>query len=128
MHWTFARSKIPNYFRVTTEGSMNVSDLEKMFLEIPVAAGWESGLPILFDNRQLDISGGYDEMRNASKVLERRIGLLGTGRVASLMDSPEDFGRSRQIVTMMNPEETTSVVHTFYDEKKAISWVIGPFC
>lgn len=106
---------------------MNVSDLEKMFLEIPDAAEWETGLPILFDNRRLDITGGYDEMRNASKVLERRIGLLGTGRVASLMDSPEDFGRSRQIVTMMNPEETTSVVHTFYDEKEAVSWLIGPF-
>lgn len=106
---------------------MNVSDLEKMFLEIPAAPGWERGLPILFDNRQLDISGGFEEMREASKVLERRIGMLGTGRVASLMDSPEDFGRSRQIVTMMNPEEATALVHTFYDEKKALSWVLGPF-
>src|SRR6476620_6258545 len=127
MQWRFARSKIPNDFRVTTEGSLTVAELEKMFLEIPNAPGWERGLPILFDNRALDLSGGAAEMREASKVLERRIGSLGTGRVASLMDSPEDFGRSRQIVTMMNPEEATALVHTFYDEKKALSWVLGPF-
>ncbi|HMJ08399.1 MAG TPA: hypothetical protein VK468_05305 [Pyrinomonadaceae bacterium] len=125
MQWTFRRSLDPEYFRITSNGTFFVADLEKLLDELPNAPDWSSGLPILFDNRNLNMgSGEHNEMREASVVLANHIDLFGTHKIASLMGSHDDFARSRQIISMAEPH-TKTVVHAFYDEHEALAWLLG---
>ncbi|HMJ07816.1 MAG TPA: hypothetical protein VK468_02355 [Pyrinomonadaceae bacterium] len=127
MQWAFTRFRDPDYFRVTNTGIFMVADLERLLAEIPAAPEWEHHLPILFDNRDLDMNeGDFAEMRKASEVLIRHIDLFGCPRIASLMGTPGDFGRSRQIISMTEAKASTAV-NTFYDECEALTWLLsGP--
>ena len=124
MEWTFDRYRDPDYFRITTAGVFEVPTLVKMFAELREAEGWAPDIPLLFDNRKIDMQGDFAEMQKSSRVLDDFISGGGAVRVASLMGSPADFGRSRQIITMMGAESDAFAVETFYDEAEAMKWLL----
>lgn len=124
MKWEFEFIKVENYIRVTSEGIFTAQDQQRLVEELMLQSYWRKGMPVLFDNRNLDYSsGGVEAIKEASSYHKDNDTRIGNGKAALLMKSVTDFRLGRQY-EMFTDEEISVNVHIFLDENQALRWLL----
>jgi hypothetical protein len=125
MHWTVQLPTRDGYAVVTTSGTFDVGDHERMIEDIVSRPGWRPGTDVLFDHRGLDFGdAGYREMQRAGANHLRHEPRIGAGRAAVLVRSPSDYGRGRQF-EMLTEGRVSAHLCIFLNEADALEWLAG---
>ncbi|MBS1794951.1 MAG: hypothetical protein JSS81_13910 [Acidobacteria bacterium] len=114
------------YLRVTTCERLLVDDQQRMFNEISALPEWTDGMPILFDNRLLDLSVSDSNLiRDSVQVLLNFCRKNPATKIAGLVDSTVNFGFGRQFEIIFEIEGGVKF-HLFRDEIQALGWLMQP--
>jgi hypothetical protein len=125
VNWNIEYVEAQNYIKITGEGVFSIEDHSRVFQDILANEHWEPGIPILFDNRNLDFGvTNVSIIKRASDNYSRVSNRLGNGKTAMLMKSLIDFGRGRQF-EMLSEEKCQMNMCIFLEEEKAISWLVS---
>ena len=125
MEWIIEYVEAGNYFRVIGVGLFSIDRHFQMFDDIVSHDRWKPGMPLLFDNRQMDFTGiDFTVVRQASSNYERIADRIGNVKSAMLMKSISDFGTGRQF-EMMSVDKGTGEMSVFIDEEEALSWLLS---
>lgn len=101
MEWTFEYSDRERCLFVTTTGKLLIDDQEEMFRQISLYPEWNSTVPILFDNRLLELSeSNYDLIRQSAQINEEFIKVNCIDRLAGVVNDGVNFGVGRQFATL----------------------------
>lgn len=125
VEWKIELEADGKVLRVTTTGFFRLEEQERMFEEVAVHAGFSVGLPVLFDNRLLDLSGSDAEtMRQSVAIVQRFIGAQQVERLAGLVDAGVNFGVGRQFQLLTEASGGHGFC-LFKDEQLALRWLHG---
>ncbi len=125
MKWNIGLSADRTYIVITTEGQFTLADQRKMFLDLSAFQAGSPDLPILFDNRHIEMTGSnLNIIRESVIIVQDFIRSHGVSRLAGMVNEGVNFGVGRQFEIM------TDVVgghgfRLFHDENLAISWLRG---
>jgi len=125
MKWGFDFSEIKNrYLRVNIDGQLIIEEQKRMLDEITGLEAWHPEIPILFDNRKLDMSQANSQIiRRSVTVLIEFTKNLPKTKIAGLVATDLNFGFGRQFETLYEIENGASF-RIFRDEKIAIEWLL----
>lgn len=125
MKWGFESSATGNrYLRVNINGQLIIEEQKRMLDEIAGLAQWNPETPILFDNRNLDLTQTNSEIiRLSVTVLIEFTKNLPKTKIAGLVATDLNFGFGRQFETLYEIENGASF-RIFRDETTAIQWLL----
>lgn len=111
--------------RVTTGGPFELRQQRKMFEELGAHPAFSPGLPVLFDNRQIDMRGSdMDVIRESVDIMHEFMAKLRIQRLAGLVDSGFNFGVGRQFEILTDVAGGHGF-RLFKDEQLALRWLRG---
>jgi hypothetical protein len=125
MEWRIDLQGDGKLIRVTTNGPFQLRQQRAMFEELGAHPGFSQRLPVLFDNRRLDLTGSdVDLIRQSVEIVQEFMRTQRVERLAGLVDGGVNFGVGRQFETL------TDVVgghgfRLFKDEALALRWLRG---
>ena len=127
MNFEIDFSSLPEYVRLTVEGTLQIEEFKKMWSEVLSPGDWKAGTPVLLDCRRRVLTSA--ETRDlashlADFYLSHDSQFLAC-RVASLIGGPENFSFSRRLEYALNIRGSSIVLKTFYGESTAIGWLTG---
>lgn len=124
MKWEFEFLLSPDYLRVTVQGLFTLEKQTEMFEEISALNEWHSGMPILFDNRQLKMTGVNESAIKRSVDIMRQFSVKhSTTKIAGLVGSGVNFGLGRQFETYTDIGGG-KFFRLFKDENMALQWLL----
>lgn len=101
MEWTIEYSDPERCLFVATTGKLLIDDQKEMFRQISLFPEWNRTVPILFDNRLLELSGSnYDLIRQSALLNEEFIKANSIERLAGVVNDGINFGVGRQFATL----------------------------
>lgn len=114
-----------NLATVHLSGKACVEDLCDVAKAIIASPGWMSGMNILSDYSELDLSQlTGDDIERFAKTLSPDRKRLGNGLCACVSANPQNFGLGRMWEIFMEQNSDLRVC-VFYDLKKAQKWLLG---
>jgi len=123
MEWRIELQGDGKLIRVTTSGPFRLRQQQQMFEELGAHPGFAPRLPVLFDNRRLDLTGtDVHVMRQSVEVVQEFMRTQHVERLAGLVDNGVNFGVGRQF------EILTEIAgghgfRLFKDEALAVRWL-----
>ncbi|MBS1792854.1 MAG: hypothetical protein JSS81_03310 [Acidobacteria bacterium] len=97
-----------------------------MFEEITTLDEWQPGLPILFDNRRLEMFAVDTQIIRQSVVIMQKFSRRHPAtKIAGLVATNLNFGLGRQFETFTEIEGGTGF-RLFRDEAQAVEWLQQP--
>ena len=125
MEWVIKYVETQNYLKITVTGLFSINEHFKIFEDIISHEYWKPGMPLLFDNRQLDFTGiNFKVVSQASSNYERISDRIGNLKAAMLMKSLSDFGTGRQF-EILSDSKGPGEMRVFLDEKEALLWLLN---
>ena len=125
MEWKIELEADGQVLRVTTNGFFRLREQERMFEELAVHAAFSPGMPVLFDNRVLDLSGSDAEtMRQSVEIVQRFLRAQRVERLAGLVGAGVNFGVGRQFQLLTEVTGGHGFC-LFKDEELALRWLHG---
>lgn len=125
MEWTIELQGDGKVIRVTTNGPFQLRQQREMFEELGAHPRFSQSLPVLFDNRQLDLSDSdVDVIRQSVDVVQEFMRAQHVERLAGLVDSGVNFGVGRQFETLTGVAGGHGF-RLFKDEALALRWLHG---
>ncbi len=124
MEWTVEFEAHPRHVRVTTRGIFLVVDHLRMIEDILGRPFWAPDTAVLFDHRQLDMSGAtYATMEAASRNHLQHDDRIGSGKAAVVMASAADFGSARQFEMLVDGQVAANL-RVFLSPTEAMRWLL----
>lgn len=125
MEWKIEREGDGKVLRVTTTGSFQLRQQERMFEDLAGHPAFSPGFPVLFDNRALDMKGSNDDtMRQSVEIVQRFMRAHRVERLAGLVDAGVNFGVGRQFQILAEMAGGSGFC-LFKDEELARRWLHG---
>jgi hypothetical protein len=122
MNTTIDDSTLPEFLRFVNTGTVETGDFARMWDQILSLENWQPGVNVLFDNRKLKVAGnGYELTTEAAKYFISKINVIGTGKIAVLMEKEENLQFGQQFNYQIG--RTEQRVQYFLNESEAIGWV-----
>lgn len=126
MEWEFKFLSSPDYLRVTVKGQLTLEKQIEMFEEILSLAEWRSGMPILFDNRQLEMKGVKGPLiSDSAKIVQEFYLKHPMTKIAGLVVEGVNFGLGRQFEIYTDVKGGADF-RLFKDENLALEWLLKP--
>ena len=123
MEWHIEILKDPELIMVTTSGQFSLDAQHRMFQELGRVPGLQRGVPVLFDNRHIDMAGASpDIMRSAVETVQSFIRTHKVERLAGLVNAGVNFGMGRQF-ELLTEVAGGHGFRLFKDATLAIDWL-----
>ena len=111
--------------RVSTSGLFQLGQQRQMFEELGAHPEFTQRLPILFDNRQIDMRGSDESViRKSVDIVQEFMRTLHIERLAGLVDKGFTFGVGRQFEILTDLAGGNGF-RLFNDEQLALRWLRG---
>lgn len=125
MEWRIEPLRDGRLIRVSTGGPFQLRQQRQMFEELGAHPAFSHGLPVLFDNRQIDMSGSDVNMIQQSvEIALEFMRKLHIDRLAGLVDEGFNFGVGRQF-EILTEIAGGDGFRLFNNEQLAIRWLRG---
>lgn len=125
MEWTIELQADGTVIRVSTGGPFQLRQQRQIFEELGGHPAFSQMLPVLFDNRQLDMSGSdVNVIRQSVDIAQEFMRKLHIGRLAGLVDKGLNFGVGRQF-EILTDVAGGGGFRLFNDEQVALRWLRG---
>ena len=124
MEWRIELQDDGRLMRVTTCGPFQLRQQRQMFEELSAALA-SSPLPILFDNRQIDMrSSDENAIRESVDIVQEFMRRLHIERLAGLVENGFNFAVGRQFEILTDLAGGNGF-RLFSDERLALRWLRG---
>src|ERR1044072_183286 len=124
MRWNFELLSSNNCLRVATEGTFTLEEQSRMFLEIQLFDQWQPEIPILFDNRHIEMKEvNLEIIRKSVEIMQRFSHNYPVCRIAGLVNEGLNFGLGRQFEIVTELEGGTGF-RLFKSERMALEWLL----
>jgi hypothetical protein len=111
--------------RVTTRGPFQLAQQRRMFEELAAHPASTQRLPVLFDNRRIDMSNSDENsIRQSVDIVQEFRRKLRIERLAGLVDKGFNFGVGRQF-EILTDLAGGGGFRLFSDEQLALRWLRG---
>ena len=125
MKWSIEYQEKLQFAVITYEGQLVVEDCIKAIAELLFRDFWQPGSNLLVDCRRVAFKDiGLDDLRKVLDFHRTKNELIGTGKVAVMVDSLCHYGIARQYELL-----AADLVHTeimvFRDEVETVRWLVG---
>lgn len=125
MHWRIEPEADGRLIRVSTAGPFQLRQQRQMFEELGAHGAFSEGLPILFDNRQIDMRASDENaIRESVDIVQEFMHKLHIERLAGLVDAGLNFGVGRQFEILTDLAGGHGF-RLFKDEQLALRWLRG---
>lgn len=124
MNWSIEYLKAQNILLILTSGVFSLELQRKMFEEIAEHENFSKSMPLLFDNRLIDMNRADAEtIRMSVLVLQNFYRLKSKSKIAGLVNRTDvNFGFGRQFETISEFGDEVEF-RLFVDEAIAIQWL-----
>jgi hypothetical protein len=114
---------MPHYLLVTTEGTVNVHDFDRLLTTVTRSPEWVAGTAQLVDHRDLDPAGlDSSGIKKIEQVVEKYRDNLGNGPCAFVVKDEVGFGFAR-MYEMIGGDTIHKDVEVFYSIEEAGDWL-----
>ena len=121
--WTIDRLDAPEMFRVRLGGEFNVAAVRRMLDELSEKKGDFPFVPVLVDNRGLDLSGvSDDDLFSVGGIFLVHNPSFAYSKFALLMNPGSNVELASQFEIIARPV-SDSIFSVFSDEEKALQWL-----
>jgi hypothetical protein len=125
MEWRIELESDGRLLKVSTGGAFQLRQQRQMFEELGAHPACSQRLPVLFDNRQIDMRGSdEDAIRESVDIVQEFMRKLHIERLAGLVDKGFTFGVGRQFEILMDVAGGNGF-RLFNDEQLAVRWLRG---
>ncbi len=125
MEWRIELQGDERLIRVSTHGAFQLRQQRQMFEELAAHPAFSHPLPVLFDNRKIDMSGSdVNVIRESVDVALKFMRKLRIERLAGLVDTGLNFGVGRQFEILTDAAGGEGF-RLFRDEQLALRWLRG---
>lgn len=125
MEWKIEYVEVHNYVRITAKGLFSIHNHLNFLEDIVSRKFWKPGMPILFDNRNVDFGKlDLNQVMQASSNYQLIAEKFGGSKGAMLMKSISDFGTGRQF-EILSENKGSVEMHVFHDENEALEWLLN---
>lgn len=125
MDWRIELQSDGSLMRVTTSGLFQLRQQQQMFDELGAHPAFSHRLPLLFDNREIDMSSSdINVIRQSVDILQEFMRKREVERVAGLVDAGVNFGVGRQFEILADWGGGRDF-RLFNDEQLALHWLRG---
>jgi len=127
MDWRFEHVESPEFIRIVSSGDFCSTQFAEMFDELFSLKYWRAGIPLLCDNRELNLTAvdPVEHMRACEHFISRNPYLAHTP-MAVLLEAPESL-EIGEFVMEITENHTLADVRIFRDEALAIDWIASYF-
>ena len=123
MRWNFELLRSQNCLRININEQFNLEDQSRMFSDLDLLEEWKSGMPLLFDNRLLEMQAVSTQMIKRSVQIMQNFSCRHTStRIACLVNEGLNFGLGRQFGTYVELEGFDGF-RVFTNEESALEWL-----
>lgn len=123
MEWNFQWIEPHRILRVATVGCFSLERQARMFGEILAVDGWQTGTPIIFDNRFLKMKDvNVEVIRESVQIVSEFNRCYSKAPIAGIVEHNINFGFGRQFETICEFADGTEF-RLFDDEALAIDWL-----
>jgi hypothetical protein len=123
--WTIELQEDGGLIRVSTGGLFQLRQQRQMFEELGAHPAFTHGLPVLFDNRRIDMSGSdMNVIRQSVDIAQEFMRELHIERLAGLVENGFTFGVGRQF-EILTDVAGGGGFRLFNDEQLALRWLRG---
>lgn len=123
MKWKLDFLKQQRILLITVSELFSLEEQKMMFENIVSFTGWNPQIPILFDNRELDMQDVYgDTIRESVAVLSQFIAKYPGLKIAGLVKDNINFGLGRQFENYSQAKREIAF-RLFKDEDQAFDWL-----
>ncbi|MEZ5428351.1 MAG: hypothetical protein R2747_18930 [Pyrinomonadaceae bacterium] len=125
MIWTIEYIEKQNYLKITREGKFGIAEHLNMFEEILLTEPFRPGMPLFFDNRDLEFGKvDFPTMHRAAGNYQKMSEKIGHGKAVMLMRKTSlDFGYGRQFQVLCQSRGLLEF-GVFTDEEVALKWLL----
>lgn len=125
MEWRIELEGDGSLIRVATRGPFQLRQQRRMFEELAANPAFSQRLPVLFDNRLLDMSGtDVNVIRVSVGIVQEFMRKQHIDRLAGLVDKGFNFGVGRQFEILTDVAGGNGF-RLFSDEPLALRWLRG---
>lgn len=125
MEWRIELQGDGRVIRVSTSGPFQIREQRQMFEELGAYPAISRRLPVLFDNRQIDMTNSDEKViRESVSIVQEFMRELGIERLAGLVDNGFNFGVGRQFEILTDVAGGHGF-RLFADEGLALRWLRG---
>ena len=125
MEWRIELQGDGRLMRVATAGPFQLRQQRQMFEEMAAHPAFSQRLPVLFDNRQIDMRDSDQNVIRASvDIVQEFMRKLHIERLAGLVDKGFNFGVGRQFEILTDVTGGDGF-RLFNDEQLALRWLRG---
>jgi hypothetical protein len=124
MNWTFDRTALPEYIRITTVGEASLAGFVAMWEELLNCDFWRPGLSALFDNRNLteptirghNMTGGVDFfVQNADRI--------GSSCIVVVSEDGDRYMDARRFQYGVRLRGCDAILQVFDTDTNAVEWL-----
>ena len=122
MHWRFEQSESPEFIRIVASGDFSSTQFAEMFDELFSLEYWRFGIPLLCDNRELDLASAG--MAEHLAACDHFVGMnnLASTPMAVVLETPESLKIGKRVMEMTE-DQSPADVRIFRSEDEAIEWI-----
>jgi hypothetical protein len=125
MDWKITLMEDVGIIRVALCGDFAVDRYEPMLDELTSRKDFLPGVPILVDDREMNVAGvRAQEIERCSQIFASFGEKLGAARFAILANSVVQFGLARQFQSLAEAKGA-SPPHVFTNETDAVEWLLA---
>jgi len=125
MNWTIALSDLPDFLRVTSEGTVTRERFVALWSDVISHDCWRPGMAVLMDNRGLERigTGGLGLTSAAAEFFRANHDTIGAAAVAVVSGHRDHFMHARQFHYAIRNRKLTPNIQIFFEEQEAVEWL-----
>ena len=125
MKWTFDRSQLPSYVKVSVEGQASVDGARALLDQLIESEFWHPGMSVLVDISGLSAIGTdkHAILQDLIRYFVEHQKIIGKSCVATVRPSPDAYNNIRQFEYGIRLRGSEVVVRNFMNVHNAAEWL-----